>query len=113
MRPKTITLTGSGAGTTNSAPYRLNWRSEQTLLAFSTDGSTTGFTVQYTATSPDGYASASAWGTAATWYAAGTELTGITANAANVIEAPVQGVRLQADASGTDTGTLIVTQSSD
>lgn len=109
MRPKTITLTGSGSGTTNSDPLRTNWRVPTTSLSLKTSGSTTGFTAQYTLTSPDGYASASAWATAATWQDV-TDIDTVTANASAGIFGPVQGVRLQANASGTDTGTLEVVQ---
>lgn len=108
-RPKTITLTGSGSGTTNTDPYRIDWRHSDISLSFATDGSTTGFTAQYTMEPPDDYASASAWATGATWFDHDT-IDGVTANATGGIQHPVQGVRLQADASGTDTGTLIITQ---
>lgn len=112
---KTITLTGSGSGATNSDPYRVNWRDSQTFLSFTTDGSTTGFTAQHTNTPPDGYASAAAWGAAATWWdvedtVSGVDIAGVTADAKGVIDAPVHGVRLQADANGTDTGILVITQ---
>lgn len=109
MQPKTITLTGSGAGTTNSDPYRTDWRNSDISLSFNTSGSTTGFTAQYTMTPPDGYASATAWASGATWHNADT-INAATAKAAESIVGPVQGVRLQANATGTDTGTLIVTQ---
>lgn len=108
MRPTTLSLTGSGAGVTNTSPVRVNWRAEQTSLSFSTDGSTTGFTVQYTLTPPDGYASASAWASAAVWHA--SSISGATADEAGTIAGSVQGVRLQANASGTDTGSLIIAQ---
>lgn len=112
MRPQTITQTGSGSGTTNSDPVRVSCRATTTSLSFKTSGSTTGFTAQYTMLAPEGYASASAWATAATWHDV-TELSAKTAAAAAAIFAPIQGVRLQANASGTDTGTLIVTQAVD
>lgn len=114
---KTITLTGNGSTTSNSDPYRLNWRDSQTTLVFTTDGSTTGFTVQYTLNIPEDYASASAWASAATWIdventTLGVDLAGITADAQGTLEAPIQGIRLQADGSGTDTGTLQIAQNS-
>lgn len=112
MKPTTIEHTGSGAGTTNSSPVRVNWRTEKISLSFSTDGSTTGFTAQYTMLEPENYASASAWATAATWHSV-TEISGATAAASAVIDGPVQGIRLQADANGTDTGSLIITHSID
>ena len=109
MRPKALTLTGSGSGTTNSAPLRVNWRAETTSLSLKTSGSTTGFSAQYTLTSPDGYASGTAWAAAATWHTV-DDISAVTANAAAGIFGPVHGVRLQANASGTDTGTLTVIQ---
>lgn len=108
MRPQIITLTGSGAGATQSDPVRLNWRAHPTSFGFSTDGSTTAFTAQYTVTPPNGYASATDWGNGATWY--DTAIAAATAAADAGITVPIQGARLIADANGTDTGTLIVTQ---
>lgn len=109
MKPRTLSLTGSGAGVTNTDPLRVNWRTDDTSLSFGTSGSTTGFTAQYTMTPPDGYASASAWATAAVWH--NSTIAAATADAADFISGPVQGIRLQANATGTDTGTLTVTQS--
>jgi hypothetical protein len=109
MGTNTITQTGSGSGTTNSDPVRLNWRRQITSLSFSTSGSTTGFTAQYTLTPPSGYASASAWATGATWHSC-EDIAAVTAATSEAIYAPVQGVRLQANASGTDTGTLRILQ---
>lgn len=109
MKPTTITHTGSGSGATNSAPVRVNWRSDVTSLSFATDGSTTGFTGQFTLTPPEDYASASAWASAATWHDCET-ITGVTAAASERLAGPVQGIRLAADANGTDTGTLIIIQ---
>lgn len=111
MKPQTISHDGTGSGTSNSSPVRVNWRADETSLSFATDGSTTGFTAQYTMTAPDGYASASAWATGATWHDCVT-IAGVTAGASEVLTGPVQGIRLQADANGTDTGTLIATQAS-
>ena len=110
MRPQTLTLTGSGSGTTNTSPLRVNWRVRATSLSLKTSGSTTGFTAQFTLTPPDDYASGSAWATAATWHNV-DDIAAVTANASAGIFGPVQGVRLQANASGTDTGTLEVVQS--
>jgi len=109
MRPKTITLTGSGSGTTNSNPLRVDWRNSDISLQLITDGSTTGFTAQYTMEPPAAHASLAAWASAATWMSH-SELTGVTANDDGGIDKPVQGIRLQADANGTDVGQLIVTQ---
>lgn len=109
MANLTITLTGSGSGTSNSAPVRTNWRTQITSLSLSTSGSTTGFTAQYTLTPPDGYASASAWGTAAVWHSC-DDIAAVTTATSEAIYAPVQGIRLQANSSGTDTGTLQIVQ---
>ena len=109
MRPKTISLTGSGAGVTNSTPVPVNWRTHDIALAFTTDGSTTGFTVEYTLTNPQDYASAAAWNSASVWSDHAT-IAGETAAADGNIDFPVRGIRLQADANGTDTGTLIIVQ---
>ena len=109
MRPQIITLTGSGSGVTNSLPIRMNWRVSNVSLSLGTDGTTTGFTAQYTMTPPDDYASSSAWGAGAVWHDFGA-IDGVTQDAASVVPGPVQGIRLQADANGTDSGTLIATQ---
>lgn len=109
MNSTTTTLTGSGAGVTNTDPIRVDWRASTTSLSFATDGSTTGFTVQYTLTKPEDYSSASAWASGATWH--DSSIAAATADEAGNITGSVQGVRLQANATGTDTGTLIVAQS--
>jgi len=108
MRPNTLSLTGDGLTTTNTDPLRMNWRGGTISMALDTDGSTTGFTAQYTLTSPDGYASSTAWGTAALWF--NTSIAAASADAAGSIAVPVQGVRLQANSTGTDTATLTVIQ---
>jgi hypothetical protein len=114
MKPKTITLTGNGTGTSNSSPLRVNWRTETTSLSFKTSGNTTNFAVQYTVTPPDGYATAAAWASAAQWHTAyngATPLSGLTAAATTTLIGPVHGIRLEANNAGADTGTLFVTQS--
>lgn len=108
MRPKVITLTGTGSGASETSPVRVDSYSDRTGLGLQTNGSTTGFTVEYTRTSPAGYASASAWATAAAWTA--SSISGASADANDVVAGPVHGVRLKADASGTDTGTLTISQ---
>lgn len=108
MRPVSITHTGSGSGVTNSDPVRMNWRVKNTAFSLDTDGSTTAFTVQYTLTPPDGYASAAAWAAGATWFA--TTVSAATADAAGSLSHPVHGLRVQASASGTDTATVWITQ---
>lgn len=109
MKPTKITLTGNGSGTTNTDPVPLNYRAEVTALSFKTSGSTTGFTVQFTLEPVEGYATAAAWASAATWH--NSSIAAATANAAGSISHPVTGVRLQANGSGTDTGTLVILQS--
>ena len=106
-RPNKITLTGSGSGTTNSSPLLLNWRARpfEVALAFDTGGSTTGFTVQMALNDPLVTAAAS-W----TWFNH-TELAAMTADETGNLAFPVTAIRLQADANGTDTGTLFVIQS--
>ena len=106
-RPKLITLTGSGSGTTNSNPYILNWREADpvTALGFDTDGSTTGFTVQYTLANSLSEAVAD-W----VWFNHATMAT-MTAKTAGSLTVPATAIRLQANATGTDTGRLWVHQS--
>jgi hypothetical protein len=108
MKPISIELTGTGSAA-NSDPVRVNWRADVTTLSFGTDGSTTGFTAQFTMEPPEDHASASAWASAATWHDCET-ISGVTANASEALIGGIQGVRLQADANGTDTGTLWITQ---
>lgn len=109
MRPTTVTVTGNGSTTENSQPVPINWRGGDTTLGFSTDGSTTGFTAQYTLEDQNDYDDAAAWNTNAVWYSA-TTINSATVNTAEVVQGAVRGVRLQADASGTDTGTMIILQ---
>lgn len=109
MKAQTITHTGTGSGTTQSAPLRVNRFASPTSLSFSTSGSTTGFTAQYTLTPPTGYATAAAWAAGATWHDCET-IAASTAAASEMIQSPINGIRLQANASGTDVGTLTVLQ---
>ncbi len=104
---KTRTLTGSGSGTTNSTPLRTDWRSPRIGLSLNTDGSTTGFTAQFTLDDPTQYADATAWAAGATWHNV-TDIAAVTADTEALIVGPTQGVRLQANASGTDTGILTI-----
>lgn len=112
MRSKQLTLTGSGSGTTNTSPLRLNSRAPGYTFSFNTDGSTTGFSVQVTLTNPEEYASSSAWATAANWKAV-DNMSGVTADVDQAVISPVQGVRLQADANGTDIGVLDIIERDD
>ena len=105
-RPQKISLTGTGSGTGNSNPLLLNWREPnfKVSLAFDTDGSTTGFTVQFALDDPLETAAAS-W----TWFNH-SELASMTADEVGNLAFPVTAIRLQADANGTDVGTLFVLQ---
>ncbi len=109
MRPKSISLTGNGSTVSNSAPVPISWRGHDASLFFTTSGSTTAFTAQYTGTNPEDYASAEAWNAASVWTNHST-VAGETAAADGNIDFPVRGIRLQANASGADTGTLIILQ---
>ena len=110
-RPQRITLTGDGS-VKNSSPIPLNPRGNTPFnvgLGFFTDGSTTGFTVQYTFEQPERYAGPSDYNNNAVWYDH-PDLAGMTAKNEGNIAFPVQAVRLQADANGSDTGTLDIIQ---
>lgn len=106
-RPEKITLTGNGSTTGNSSPILLNWRQPnfKVSLGFDTDGSTTGFTVQHCFDDPHETAAAD-W----TWFDH-PDLAGMTAKEDGNYAFPVTAIRLQADASGTDVGTLFIVQS--
>lgn len=110
MRPTVLTLTAATAAA-NSTPIRVNWRQSpfNMSLAFKDSGTTTGFTVQYTMDEPSGFASAATWNSSGTWYDHSV-MAGMVANGYGQLDLPVQGVRLRCDASGTDTGTLTITQ---
>lgn len=110
MRPVVIALTAATA-IANSTPIPTNWRQSpfNMQLTFKDSGTTTGFTVQWTNDSPQDYASAALWNSAATWFDHST-MTGMKAAAYGGIDYPVTGVRLHCDASGTDTGTLTIRQ---
>lgn len=109
MRPKTITLTGNGSSTSNSTPIPVDRFTHDTSLFLVTDGTTTGFTVQYTWTTPRDYASAVAWNAATVWSNHET-LVSMLANGDGNFDFPVLGIRLQADGNGTDTGSLTIIQ---
>lgn len=110
MRPIVVTLVAA-AGAANSTPIRVNWRQSpfNMSLAFVDNGTTTGFTVQYTMDEPSNFASAATWNSGATWFDHQV-MAGMKASSMGQIDFPVQGVRLHCDASGTDTGTLTITQ---
>jgi hypothetical protein len=110
-RPAKITHQGNGSTTSNSNVYPMNYRSSdfQVGLGFTTDGTDTSFTVQYAF--EDVYGDyANGFSTDATWYDHPT-LAGMTADDEGSIDAPVTAVRLQANATATDTGTLFIVQS--
>jgi hypothetical protein len=112
MRPTSVSLTGSGAGVTNSTPIRVNWRQSpfNANMVFTDSGTTTGFTVQWTLDEPSNYASAALWNSGATWISHAVMAGMVASGLYGSLDYPVQGVRLQADANGTDTGTLTFTQ---
>lgn len=112
MRPVVVSLTGSGSGTTNSTPIPMNWRGSpfNVGLAFTTDGSTTGFTVQASYDNQNDYASAATYNSTATWFDI-PGLNNLKADTDGSLNNPVRAVRLQANATGTDTGTLTIIQS--
>lgn len=110
MRPVVLTLVAA-TGAANSTPIPTNWRQSpfNMQLTFKDSGTTTGFTVQWTNDSPQDFASASAWNTNGTWFDHPT-MAAMKANAYGALNAPVTGVRLHCDASGTDTGILTIRQ---
>lgn len=110
MRPQVISLTAATAQA-NSTPIRVNWRQSpfNANMVFTTSGSTTGFTVQWTLDPPTDFATAALWNSNGTWISHSV-MAGMKATQYGGLDYPVQGVRLQCDASGTDTGTLNFTQ---
>lgn len=110
MRAIIVTLTAATAAA-NSAPIRVNWRQSpfNMSLAFVDSGSTTGFTVQYTMDEPSRFATAALWNSGGTWFDHSV-MANMTGNQYGEIDIPVQGVRLHCNNSGTDTGTLTITQ---
>lgn len=110
MRPVVVTVTGNGV-TRNSAPVVLDYHLDpfNVGLFFTTNGATTGFKVQFSGDDP--------WATYATDYNTNAVwqdhpfMTAMTANSSGNVAFAVRAVRLQANASGTDTGTLTVVQS--
>jgi len=111
MRPVIVSLTGSGSGTTDSTPVVMDWRIDpfNVSLFFVDGGSTTGFTVQYTGDDPTSYASATSYNTSATWFNHAF-MAAMTSNLSGNIAFPVRAIRLQANGSGTDVGTLTIIQ---
>lgn len=104
-RPQKITLVAATAAA-NSDPILMNWRDEnfKVSLGFTTDGSTTGFTVQHTF--DDTYITpAASW----TWFNHADMATMTAAEDGNYAF-PVTAIRLACNASGTDTGTLFIVQ---
>jgi len=108
---KVITLTGTGS-TLNSEPYPINWKQANFKigLALDTNGSTTGFTVQYCLENPGDYASSTAYNANAKWFSH-PYMSALTADTDGNIAFPVRAIRLQADTAGTDTATLTIAQS--
>jgi hypothetical protein len=111
MRPVVLTVTGNGATTLNSAPVVCDWRADPTSISlfFKTSGSTTGFTVQYTGDDPRSFTSATTYNANATWFNHAF-MAALTATLSGNIAYPVRAIRLQANTSGTDIGTLTIIQ---
>lgn len=111
MRPVVLTLTGNGATTLNSAPVVLDWRATpfNIGLAMDTGGSTTGFSVQYCYEDPNSYTTAALYNANAKWWSL-TAMATKTADTDGTLTNPCRSVRLQANASGTDTATLTIVQ---
>lgn len=107
MKPQTITQTAATSAA-NSAPVRMNWRNPIVDMSLNTDGSTTGWTVYYTLTPPDGYATGAAWISGGLWTA--TDISGATADTQASLNKAVQGIYLACDANGTDTAILQIVQ---
>jgi hypothetical protein len=78
-------------------------------IGFSTNGNTTGFTIQYTYDDPNNFASAASWNSSGVWYTLNT-MSAMTAQKDGTIDFSVQGIRVQANSSGTDTGTVTLIQ---
>jgi hypothetical protein len=105
-----VSITGNGV-TQNSVPVPLDYLVDpfNVGLFFTTNGNTTGFTVQYSGDDP--------WGTYATDYNTNgiwfnhPFLAALTANLSGNIAFAVRAVRLQANSSGVDVGTLKIIQS--
>ena len=108
-RTTKITQTGNGSTVSNSDPIPVNSQAVHTSLSFDTDGSTTGFTAQYTLENPQDYDTVALWVAGAAWHN-GATIAAVTAINSETITGPITGVRLQANATGTDTGTLVVLQ---
>lgn len=111
MRPVVVTLTGNGATTANSAPVIVDWRASpfNIGLAIDTGGSTTGFTAQYCYEDPNSYTTATLYNANAKWWTL-TALSAKTADTDSSLTIPCRAVRLQANASGTDTATMTIVQ---
>lgn len=107
---KEITMTGNGASVQNSDPYVLDFRKADFNVSIigNTDGSTTGWTVQYTVENP--WATyATDFGTDADWFDL-ENFTDLLADADGNLTGVVTALRLQLDANGTDTVTVQIRQ---
>lgn len=105
-RPYKTTITGTGSGATNTAPYIPNYQITpfNVSLAIDTDGSTTTGTIQYTL---DDLATVTAGN--AVWFDH-PDADGVTVDTVVNIAFPVTAIRLQAGATGTDTWTFWILQ---
>jgi len=110
VRPVTVSITGNWL-TQNSAPIVVDqYLTPLNLgLFFKDTGNTTNFKVQFSLDDPFGVY-ATDYNTNGIWFDHST-MTAMTANANGNLTTPVRAVRLQAGATGTDTGSLTVVQS--
>lgn len=95
-------LTGDGATVTASDPVPCNWRASDPNISvgFTSTGSSTTFTLQACLIDPSA-------ATSSDWF--DVEAFSGTSDFSKVIQ-PVQALRISANATGTDTGTLTVLQ---
>jgi hypothetical protein len=102
MRPAERTLTGDGSEQ-NSTAVRISRYAERGLsIAVTTDGSTTGATVQYTLDDVE-------FNDSPVWFD-WTSIQDATSNTHAYMDFSVEAVRLQLDSSGTDTIRMRVVQ---
>lgn len=104
MRESKITMTAATASA-NSSPFVVDHRKNpfNVALNVNTDGSTTGWTVQYTLDNLEDITPASA-----NWI--NTSISAVTVDTTAALTTPCYAVRLACNASGTDTAVLTIRQ---